>query len=182
MNLKTLKEHISYQIEHTSEIKTEQNDKYIRIKCFVNGELIGELEGLKFKTHAPENIAKDNDEFEILSDELKDKSVIEIDNIEVKPGYRKMGVGKKIINTVKKVAKDEKYDTIYLKARSFGNIPIPLTKLIAFYEKQGFYTIWNDKKEHMMVFEVKNFKENENEDGKKNRFIYHLEKHNAGKR
>jgi ribosomal protein S18 acetylase RimI-like enzyme len=185
MKLKTLKEHIAGEIEKYSEIKIDQTDKSFNIKCDVGGELVGEIDGFKFATNPIDNIAKDNEEYEFLKKILNVKKVIEIDTLEVKPGFRKMGIGKKLLISVKNIAKNENYDIIYLKARSFGNIPIPLTKLILFYEKQGFQTVRSDKKEYIMIFDMGNyFKENHHGDqeaGKKRSFIYHIEKHNSRK-
>lgn len=63
------------------------------------------------------------------------KKYLEIENIGVSPAYRSKGVGRQLVDEVKKWAKTNGYDRLYVNAY-IDNI-----KAVAFYKRNGFAEI-----------------------------------------
>lgn len=65
---------------------------------------------------------------------LKDRTILWIDELIVDEKVRKMGIGKKLFSEVKRIAKDKKYDAVELNCWNFNE------QAIQFYEKCGMNT------------------------------------------
>ena len=62
---------------------------------------------------------------------LKDRTILWIDELVVDEKVRKMGIGKKLFSEVKRIAKEENYDAVELNCWNFNE------RAIQFYERCG---------------------------------------------